>query len=187
MCHVAYIARGRKELIILCTNSTVRLKQQLAHYLSYQCLALVHGNLYKKSPKNKNGPDLTKKTPSAIKTFEQTTYKTVRFTSFTKIHGCPTRNDYENLKKEASNLASGLVDITYNWSQRPTGKDYGLLGKVIGKDEYQHLTGLTWVQETKPATYDPNINDTTVTHTRKQMEQEWERTREMWAIRKGFL
>jgi hypothetical protein len=39
VCHVAYIAQGSKELIILCTNSTVRLEQQLAHYLSYQCLA----------------------------------------------------------------------------------------------------------------------------------------------------
>jgi hypothetical protein len=126
----------------------------------------VHGNLYKKFPKNKNG-DLSKKMPLAIKTSEQTTYKTVRSTSFTKIHGHPTRSDYKNLKKEVSNLASKLDDITYDWSQSPTGKDYGLLAKIIGKDEYQHLTGLTSVQETKPATYDPNINDTTMTHTRK--------------------
>ncbi len=147
---------------------------------------MVHGNLYKKFPKNKNG-DPTKKMPLAIKTLEQTTYETVCSTSFTKIHCGPTRSNYENLKKEASNLASKLNDITYHWSQSPTGKDYRLLAKIIGEDEYQHLTGLTWVQETKPATYDPNINDTTVTHTRKQMEQEWDRTCEMWAIRKGFL
>ena len=46
---------------------------------------------------------------------------------------------------------------------------------------------MTWVQEVEPDTYDPNITNTTATHTRKQMEQEWERTRETWAIRKGFL
>jgi hypothetical protein len=146
----------------------------------------VRNNLYKKFPKNKNG-DSTKKMPSDIKTLKQTTYETVRSTSFTKIHGCPTRSNYKNLKKEASDLASELDDITYDWSRSPTGEDYQLLAKIIGKDEYQHLTGLTWVQETKPATYDPNINDTTVTHTRKRMEQEWDRTRETWALRKGFL
>jgi hypothetical protein len=146
----------------------------------------VHGNLYKKFPKNKNG-NPTKKMLSAIKTLEQTTYEMVHSTSFTKIHGRPTRSNFENLKKEASNLARELDDITHNWSQRPTGKDYGLLAKIIGEDEYQHLTGLTWVQETKSATYDPNINDTTATHTRKQTKQEWDRTRETWAIKKGFL
>jgi hypothetical protein len=180
VCHVAYIARGSKELIILCTNLTVRLKQQLAHYLSYQC------NLYKKFPKKKN-QNPTKKMPSAIKTLKQMTYEAVRSTSFTKIHGRPTRSDYKNLKKEASDLANELDDITYDWSRSPTGKDYGLLAKIIGENEYKHLTGQTWVQETKPATYDPNINDTTATHTRKRMEQEWDRTRETWAIRKGFL
>ncbi len=125
-----------------------------------------HGNLYKKFPKYKNG-NPTKKMPSAIKTLEQMTYVTVRSTSFTKIHSRPTRSNYENLKKEAFNLASEIDDITYIWSQSPTGKNYGLLAKIIGEDEYQHLTGLTWVQETKPATYDPNINDITATHTRK--------------------
>jgi hypothetical protein len=127
--------------------------------------------------------------PSTIKTLENTTYDTVRFSSFTKIHGRPTRSDYENLKKEASDLASELDDITYDWSRSPTGDEYGLLAEIIGEDEYKynHLTNLTWVQEVEPNTYDPNITDTTATHTRKRMEQEWERTRETWAIRKGFL
>jgi hypothetical protein len=76
----------------------------------------VRGNLYKKSPKNKNGPNPTKKMPSSIKTLEQMTYEMVRSTSFTKIYGRPTRNNYENLKKEASDLASKLDDIAYDWS-----------------------------------------------------------------------
>jgi hypothetical protein len=72
-------------------------------------------------------------------------------------------------------------------SQSPTREEYGLLAKIIGKDQYYHLTNLTWTQEVEPTTYDPAINDYTVTHTRKRMEQEWERKRKTWAIRKGFL
>ncbi len=72
---------------------------------------MVHSNLYKKFPKNKNG-DPTEKMPSAIKTLKQTTYEMVRSTSFTKIHGRPTRSDYKNLQKAASDLASKLNDIT---------------------------------------------------------------------------
>ena len=108
--------------------------------------------------------------PSTIKTLENTTYDTVHFSSFTKIHGRPTRSDYENLKKEASDLASELDDITYDWSRSPTGDEYGLLAEIIGEDEYNHLTNLTWVQEVEPNTYDPNITDITATHTRKRME-----------------
>jgi hypothetical protein len=120
-------------------------------------------------------------------TLEQTTYDMVRSSSITKIHCHPTQSNYENLKKEASDLASKLDDMTYNWSQSPTGDKYGLLAEIIGKDKYYHLTNLTWTQAVEPATYDPAINDTTATYIRKQMEQEWERTRKTWAIRKGFL
>ena len=109
---------------------------------------------------------------STIKTLENTTYDTVRTSSFTKIHGRPTQSDYENLKKEAADLASELDDITYAWSRCPIGREFGLLAKIIGEDEYLHLTSLTWVQESEPATYDPNIANTTATHTRKHMEQE---------------
>jgi hypothetical protein len=125
--------------------------------------------------------------PSTINTREQLTYDTVRSSSFAKIHGCPTQSDYKNLKKESSDLASKLDDITYDWSRSLTGDKYGLLAKIIGEDEYYHLTNLTWTQEVEPATYDPAINDTTATYTRKQMEQEWECTSKTWAIHKGFL
>jgi hypothetical protein len=118
--------------------------------------------------------------PSTINTLKQMTYNTVRFSSFTKIHGPPTHSNYKNLKKEASDLASKPNNITYAWSQSPTGEEYGLLAKIIGKDEYFHLTNLTWTQEVEPAIYDPAINDFTATHTRKQMEQEWECTCKMW-------
>ena len=125
--------------------------------------------------------------PSTIKTLENTTCDTVHFSSFTKIHGRPTRSNHKNLQKEASDLASELDDITYDWPRSPTIEEYELLAKIIGEDEYNHLTNLTWVQETEPDTYVPNITDTTATHTRKRMEQEWERTHKTWAIRKSFL
>jgi hypothetical protein len=107
--------------------------------------------------------------------------------SFTKIYGRPTQSDYKKLKKETSDLARELDDITYNWSRSPTGDKYGLLAEIIGEDEYYHLTNLTWTQEVEPATYDSAINDTKATYTRKQMEQEWDCTCETWAINKGFL
>ncbi len=44
--------------------------------------------------------------PSTIKTLENTTYDKVRTSSFTKIHSRPTRSNYENLKKEAADLAT---------------------------------------------------------------------------------
>jgi hypothetical protein len=81
--------------------------------------------------------------PSTINTIKQITYDTVRFSTFTKSHSCPTRRDYKNLKKIASDLASKLDDMTYAWSQSPTGEECGLLAKIIGKDKYYHLTNLT--------------------------------------------
>ncbi len=35
--------------------------------------------------------------------------------------------------------------------------------------------------------YNPAITNTTPTHTRKRMEEEWEEKRKLWYIRKGFL
>ncbi len=43
---------------------------------------------------------------SSVKAAETTSYDEVRSTPFTRIHGRPTRQDYELLKKEASDLGS---------------------------------------------------------------------------------
>jgi hypothetical protein len=125
--------------------------------------------------------------PSSIKELESTTYESVRATQFNKIHGHLSRNNYKNLKKEASDLACELDDITYKWSRSATGEEYRLLAKIIGEDEYNHLTNLTWVQESEPSNYDPEITDATTTHSRKRIEQEWQCTHKTWAIRKEFL
>ena len=81
--------------------------------------------------------------PSNTKSIEAEAFEAVRATPFTKLHGRPSRNDYETLKKEASDLASELEDITYEWTRSPTGEEYGLLAEIIGEDKYQHLTNLT--------------------------------------------
>ncbi len=60
--------------------------------------------------------------PSTTKSIEAETYKAVQVTPFIKIHGCPSRNNYEILKKEASDLAPELDEITYDGTCAPTDK-----------------------------------------------------------------
>jgi hypothetical protein len=86
---------------------------------------------------------------SSAKATETTSYDAVRTTPFTRIHGCSTRQDYELLKKEASDLASEVENITFTWSHdTATGEEYGLLAEIIGDIEYTHLTNLNWAQGT---------------------------------------
>lgn len=85
---------------------------------------------------------------SSAKAAEATSYDAVRANPFTRIHGRPTRQDYELLKKEASDLASEVDNITFEWSRDiATGEEYGLLAEIIGDVEYNHLTNLIWAQE----------------------------------------
>jgi hypothetical protein len=61
--------------------------------------------------------------------------------------------------------------------------NYGLLADILGVDEYDNLTGIsTYTIPHEPASYDPNITDATPTHTRKQMEEEWELVWTSWFI-----
>ncbi len=83
---------------------------------------------------------------SSAKAAETKAYDAVRATLFTRIHRRPTQNDYELLKKEASDLASKVENITFTWScNTATGDEYGLLAEIIGPAEYTHLTNLNWV------------------------------------------
>jgi hypothetical protein len=63
----------------------------------------------------------------------------------------------------------------------------GFLAEIIGDVKYTHLTNLNWAQEMEPTSYDPAIQATTATHTRKRMEEEWDEKCTSWFIRKGFL
>ena len=120
--------------------------------------------------------------PSTARTTENTA-------PFTRIHGRPSRSDYETIKQEATTIASKVEDITYDWSRdAATGDEYGLLAEILGAVEYDHQTGIdTYVEETEPDSYDPEITNATPTHMRKCLEEEWDHVRTCWYICKGFL
>jgi hypothetical protein len=125
--------------------------------------------------------------PSTAKQAETTAYENVRSNLFTRVHGRPTQSDYKILKSEGGALASKVEDITYAWSKNNTD-NYGLLGDILGEDEYNKLTGIgTYTIPAEPASYDPTITNATLTHKRKRKEEEWELVRTSWFIRKGFL
>ena len=103
---------------------------------------------------------------SSTKAAETTSYDAVCATPFTQIHGRPMRQD-ELIKKEASDLAWEVENITFTWSRDTmTGEEYGLLAEIIGDIEYTHLTNLNWTQEMEPVTYNPAITAATATHER---------------------
>jgi hypothetical protein len=125
--------------------------------------------------------------PSTAKQAETIAHEAVRANPFTRVHGRPKCKDYETLKDEASALASEVEDITYEWS-RDAAEEYGLLADILGFNEYNKLTSIdTYAIPAEPASYDPAITNTTPTHERKRCEEEWERVRTSWLIRKGFL
>jgi hypothetical protein len=125
--------------------------------------------------------------PSTAKQAETTAYENVRSNPFTRVHGRPTQSDYKTLKSEAGALASKVEDITYAWSKNNTD-NYGLLGDILGEDEYDEPTGIgTYTIPAKPTSYDPTVTNAMLTHERKQKEEEWELVRTSWFIRKGFL
>jgi hypothetical protein len=88
-----------------------------------------------------------------------------------RVHGRPTRSNYKTLKSEASALASKVEDITYSWSKNATD-NYGLLGNILGVDEYNELTNIdTYAIPIEPASYNPSITNATLTHKHKQKEK----------------
>ncbi len=126
---------------------------------------------------------------SSTKAAEMTSYDAICTALFTRIHGRPTRHGYKTLKKEASDLANKVDNLTFAWSWDPaTGEEYGLLAEIIGDIEYTHLTNLIWIQEVEPQWHNPAITNATATHMRKRMEEEWEEKHKWWyTIHKGFI
>jgi hypothetical protein len=112
--------------------------------------------------------------PSTAKQAETTAFESIRSNPFTRVHGQPTQSNYETIKSEASALASEVEDITYMWSKNATD-NYGLLGNILGINEYNKLTNInTYAIPIEPASYNPSITNTTLTHERKQKEEEWD-------------
>ena len=105
--------------------------------------------------------------PSTAKQAEATAYESVQSHPFTRIHGRPTRQDFDTLREESSMLACEVEDINYPWIKSATG-EYGLLADIIGGADYDHLTGIsTYSEPNEPAAYDTTINNATATHKRK--------------------
>jgi hypothetical protein len=110
--------------------------------------------------------------PSSAKQVKTTAFDAVRATPFTRVHGRPTRKDYEILKEDASALASEVEDITYPWT-KDAMTNYGLLTDILGFDNYYELTGIdTYAIPNEPASYDPTITNATLTHKCKCKEKE---------------
>ena len=125
--------------------------------------------------------------PSTAKQAETTALESVRAIPFTRVHGRPTRRNYETLKEETSALASKVEDITYAWSKNATD-NYGLLADILGTDKYNELTEMdSYAIPCKPASYDPTITNATLTHKCKRKEVEWDLVHTTWFICKGFL
>jgi hypothetical protein len=125
--------------------------------------------------------------PSTAKQAETTAYESVCTNPLTRVHGRPTQTDYDTLKTDACALASEVEDITYAWSKSATD-NYGLLGDILGVDEYNNLTGIdTYEIPAEPASYNPTINNATLVHKRKRKEEDWDLIRTSWFLRKGFL
>ena len=67
-----------------------------------------------------------------------------------------------------------MEDITYAWSKNARD-NYGLLGNILGIDEYNELTNInTYAIPIEPASYEPSITNTMLTHERKRKEEEWD-------------
>ena len=92
---------------------------------------MVHGKILRNYENFRTQESLIMPSSSA-KAAETTSYDRVRATPFTRIHGRPTRQDYKLLKKEASDLASEVENITFTFSRdTATGEEYGLLAEIM--------------------------------------------------------
>jgi hypothetical protein len=125
--------------------------------------------------------------PFTAKKAKTTALESVRAILFTRVHGRPTRHNYETLKEEASALVSKVEDMTYAWSKNKTD-NYGLLTDILGADKYDKLTRIdSYAIPCKPASYNPTITNATLKHKCKQKEVEWDLIRTTWFICKGFF
>ena len=112
----------------------------------------------------------------AWKLVEAAAYDQARAQPLTITHGKPSRSNYIAWRKELELIATGYdVSDTYGWSVDAAGNNYGCLHLTMDDNDYQNRTTITtYVEPTEPAHYDPNINASTPTFQRKQLEEEQE-------------
>ena len=119
---------------------------------------------------------------TTAKQTEQAAYEQVRLQPFTKIHGRPSRLDWNKLYEELCEQA-GEIDMPFEECG-----DYGLLGEVMSAEEYTTTTdGLVYNGIDDPGTYDEDITAGMNDHQRKIMEAKHNERQEAWYTRKGAL
>ena len=112
--------------------------------------------------------------PSTVKQADRTAYESVRANPITRVYGRPMWTNYDTLKTDACALASEVEDITYAWSKSLTD-NYGLIGDILGANKYDNLTSIdTYTIPAEPESYNPTINNATLTHKRKRKEEDWD-------------
>ena len=91
---------------------------------------------------------------------EEQEFNQGRAIPFERINGCPTWQKYLKLKQHASKIAVGS-EVDYHWTLSGAGHKYGLLGDILGGEEYEDITGIDRndcdPSLTKPAIYDATI------------------------------
>jgi hypothetical protein len=122
--------------------------------------------------------------PFTAKQAKTTALESVHAIPFTRVHVRPICCNYKTLKEEASTLVSKVKDITYAWSKNATD-NYGLLTNILGAEKYNELTRIdSYAIPCEPASYNPTITNATLTHERKQKEEEWDLVCTSWFIHK---
>ena len=78
----------------------------------------------------------------------RTEYNRIREKPFTRIHGKPSRTDYDLLVEETKKIAVTVQIPAYeDWADK-----YGLLAEVLGETEYLAKTGKNYVEPVKIST-----------------------------------
>ena len=85
---------------------------------------------------------------------EQPTYDAVIKKTFTKINGCPSRRNRDNLLVEVEKFLVCVSVSGFDWASK-----YGLLAKTRGGTEWEQLTGKVYEEPSneEPADTRPHI------------------------------
>ena len=115
----------------------------------------------------------------AAKDTEQAAY--AQIPAFTKIHGRPTRKDYNALLDEAM-VALSEVDMPFLQNG-----NHGLLGEVCSAAKYQRIADVEYIEMNEPLAYDDDITAAMTAVVRRQKEAEHDERIKAWYMRKGAL
>ena len=113
-------------------------------------------------------------------------YDRARSTPITRIHGRPSRADYDRMIRELSDYAITVNLPAYTWStDAATGNSYGALPLVIGANAYLNKTGLVFTMPGQPPAFSTRINGNTGELNKAKYTAEHEEIKENFAVLKG--